>query len=398
MPIDPRIALGYQAPQLESPVNMMMMAQKMQAGQQENQLRQAQMENYQAEAARRTALLPFEQQKMADEAAAAGLTRRKTEGDIASQKTQAYKMLLPNFAKDPSSLAAWYTMQHDDPDMAGTPVHDQPLDVLLSKIPQDAPGFAKHVEQTALGMDKWLENERLKATAAETKRHNAEQEALTKRGQNITAATAQRGQDLTATNKTAEKPLTALQQQNLRRAKAEDVDKYNSANSTANELETIADKLLGNPDKNIKPHPGLGGITGLAGVLPDMYGGDAKAARQQLETFKGKVKSLGRQLASVHGKLGNMAVQEWKMVSDAVEAIDPSAPNFNQQLRDVVRQARELTDRTQSRYEATYDETLPSQQNPKARAMSSEDKQALDWANANPNDDRAAKIKQRLGM
>ena len=32
------------------------------------------------------------------------------------------------------------------------------------------------------------------------------------------------------------------------------------------------------------------------------------------------------------------------------------------------------------------------------RAMSSEDKQALDWANANPNDDRAAKIKQRLGM
>lgn len=60
MPIDPRIALGYQPPQMESPVNMMLTAQKMQAGQQENALRQAQMENYQAEAARRNALLPFE--------------------------------------------------------------------------------------------------------------------------------------------------------------------------------------------------------------------------------------------------------------------------------------------------------------------------------------------------
>ena len=178
MPIDPRIALGYQAPQIESPVNMMMMAQKMQSGQQENQLRQAQMENYQAEAARRNALLPAELAKAKSDADAAALLQRKTAGDIASQKTAAYKMLLPNFAKDPNSLASWYAMQHDDPDMAGTPVHDQPLDVLLSKIPQDAPGFAKHVEQTALGMDKWLEGERLKATAAETNRHNLKMEGI----------------------------------------------------------------------------------------------------------------------------------------------------------------------------------------------------------------------------
>jgi hypothetical protein len=33
-----------------------------------------------------------------------------------------------------------------------------------------------------------------------------------------------------------------------------------------------------------------------------------------------------------------------------------------------------------------------------ARGMSADDKQALDWANANPNDPRAAQIKQRLGM
>jgi hypothetical protein len=30
--------------------------------------------------------------------------------------------------------------------------------------------------------------------------------------------------------------------------------------------------------------------------------------------------------------------------------------------------------------------------------MSAEDKQALQWANSNPNDPRSAQIKQRLGV
>jgi hypothetical protein len=406
MPIDPRIALGYQAPQFESPVNMMMMAQKLQSGQQENQLRQAQMENYQAEAARRTALLPYEQKKMADESAAAGLTRDKSQVELLDSKLKQSRSFLdtidPNDPNAPSAFLAWHQANHNDP-IIGPALQARGVTVDSARAQIDAAlaqpgGFARLLEQSKLGAEKFAENTRLEAVNAETKFHNRRTETLTERGQNLTAATAQRGQNITAANKTVEKPLTALQQQNLRKAKAEDADKYSSANSTANELETIADKLLGNPGKKIKPHPGLGGITGLAGALPDMYGGDAKAARQQLETFKGKVKSLGRQLASVHGKLGNMAVQEWKMVSDAVEAIDPSAPNFDEQLRDVVRQARELSDRTQSRYEATYDEKLPGQQKAEARAMSGEDRQALDWANANPNDKRAAAIKQRLGM
>jgi hypothetical protein len=35
---------------------------------------------------------------------------------------------------------------------------------------------------------------------------------------------------------------------------------------------------------------------------------------------------------------------------------------------------------------------------PKAKSLSGQDRQALDWANANPNDPRAAKIRQKLGM
>ena len=421
MPIDSRIALGYQAPQIESPVNMMMMAQKMQTSQQENQLRQFQMQQMQQEAERTNqlrqtlsgidlttpegqaqygrALFQTGNVEEGQKYAASVATRTKAERDADLAKLTLRTTQAGIVASEAGALAQHPALNFDmvkswaathAKDGFLTPEAMQNLDAMQNAQPDELRGALGRLQQQSVSAKDQLEQAAAAARDAEIKRHNAEQEALTKRGQNMTAATA--------AAKTAEKPLTPLQQQNLRRAKAEDADKYSSANSTANELETIADKLLGNPGKKIKPHPGLGGITGLAGALPDMYGGDARAARQQLETFKGKVKSLGRQLASVHGKLGNMAVQEWKMVSDAVEAIDPSAPNFDKQLRDVVRQARELSDRTQSRYEATYDEKLPSQQNAEARAMSGEDRQALDWANANPNDKRAAAIKQRLGM
>jgi hypothetical protein len=122
--------------------------------------------------------------------------------------------------------------------------------------------------------------------------------------------------------------------------------------------------------------------------------GDARKALQKLETFKGKIMALGRQLASQEGKLGNMAVQEWKFVSDAVQKIDPAAGNLDVQMRDVVRQAREYSQRQQSKYDDTYADDLTA---PAKSALSPIDKQALEWANSNSADPRAAAIKQRLG-
>jgi hypothetical protein len=425
MPIDARIPL--QGNQPEPLINMFAKMQSMRGAQQENQLRQAQMGEYQRKLqdqnALRSTLAGFtpdmtpeaqvsalqrgghlaEAQSLAESFSKVNADQRAAEKaalEAESKRLEIRGQVFNSVAATPTLEAADAAITY----LLGNKLVDPAkadevrAQIQANPTPENIRALAQRFQAMSISAKDQLEQAAAAARDAEIARSHRATEALTERGQNMTAATAQRGQDFTAAAKTAEKPLTALQQQNLRKAKAEDADKYNSAVSTANELENIADKLLGNPDKKIKPHPGLGGITGLAGVLPDMYGGDAKAARQQLETFKGKVKSLGRQLASVHGKLGNMAVQEWKMVSDAVEAIDPSAPNFDQQLRDVVRQARELSDRTQSRYEATYDEKLPGQQKAEARAMSGEDRQALDWANANPNDKRAAAIKQRLGM
>jgi hypothetical protein len=76
--------------------------------------------------------------------------------------------------------------------------------------------------------------------------------------------------------------------------------------------------------------------------------------------MKGKVMAFGRQLASLEGKLGNMAVQEWKFVSDSIQALDPAAGNLDVQLRDIVRQAKNFANTVQERYDLTYEGAEPA--------------------------------------
>jgi hypothetical protein len=186
MPIDPRIALGYQAPQLESPVNMMMMAQKMQAGQQENQLRQAQMENYQAEATRRNELLPYERDKLIREAKAAKVTELKSQSDLLDSKLKQSRSFLdtidPNDPNAPSAFLAWHQANHDDL-IIGPALQARGVTVDSARAQIDAAmaqpgGFAKLLAQSKLGAEKFAENTRLEATAAETNRHNLKMEGI----------------------------------------------------------------------------------------------------------------------------------------------------------------------------------------------------------------------------
>ena len=163
----------------------------------------------------------------------------------------------------------------------------------------------------------------------------------------------------------AGKPLTDLQKQGLKKDFAADTSKIKAAVDTANEMEKLTDDLVGNTDKKIKPHPGLGGITGYQGLLASfpespVTSGNAAKAEQKLETFKGKIKALGRSIASLDGKLGNMAVQEWQMVSDSVQAIKPTAGNLEEQMRDAVRQARLLAKNLRDKFDLTYEDTTPA--------------------------------------
>jgi len=167
---------------------------------------------------------------------------------------------------------------------------------------------------------------------------------------------------------TVEKPMTEAQRVKYGKDKVSDKDVVTGAFAVTGELEKLTDELVGNPDKNILPAPGLNSITGYSALtnpiaLPK---GDARKALQKLDTFKGKIMALGRQLASQEGKLGNMAVQEWKFVSDAVLKIDPAAGNLDEQMRDVVRQAKEYALRQKTKYDETYadDSTAPPAASP----------------------------------
>ena len=167
---------------------------------------------------------------------------------------------------------------------------------------------------------------------------------------------------------TVEKPMTQAQRIKYGKDKVSDKDVVTGAFAVTGELEKLTDELVGNPDKKIAPAPGLNSITGYSALTNPLAlpKGDARKALQKLDTFKGKIMALGRQLASQEGKLGNMAVQEWKFVSDAVQKLDPAAGNLDEQMRDVVRQSKQYALRQQTKYNDTYadDSTAPPAASP----------------------------------
>jgi hypothetical protein len=150
------------------------------------------------------------------------------------------------------------------------------------------------------------------------------------------------------------KPLSPAQQQKLKKDRLADDAKITAAKDMADDIEKNVDALLGNEKKNIKPHPGLPGITGYNAMLPSLPGGQPRAAQQLLDNVKGKITNLGKNLVSQEGKIGPMAVQEWKIVADAVERLDPAAPNFAAQLKSIVSQARRLETNLKSRRDEMY--------------------------------------------
>lgn len=155
------------------------------------------------------------------------------------------------------------------------------------------------------------------------------------------------------------KPLTQAQQQRLQRDRAADKSIVKAVEESAALFEHDVDRLLGNKDKNIPVHRGLSGITGVSGMFPSapesmFTSGDARAAQNLLDSLEGKVMALGRKLASQEGKLGNMAVQEWKFVRDSVAALDPTSKEFPIQLRSAVDQFNRLVINQKMRFDDTY--------------------------------------------
>ena len=102
------------------------------------------------------------------------------------------------------------------------------------------------------------------------------------------------------------------------------------------------------------------------------------------------------------GSIGAMTEKEWPIVESMLATITPKMD---------VKDAREVLEAVRAKFEALenlaaekYNDQWQGTQYHKpvstsgaAPALTGEDKAAMDWANANPKDPRAAQIRQRLG-
>lgn len=180
MAIDPNIALGVRGIELQNPMNALAQFSQIQGAQQANKLGQMQMAEYERARTEEEGLRNF--LSGADLGAAdtrnalmakfgksgrefaKGLTeldKAKTEeaarkAKLAIDKTAMYRDAVGSIAT-PADAIEFMKLQASDPDMAGTPITRMPLMKVLSTIPQDPVNFENWKKQTALGMSKFVE-------------------------------------------------------------------------------------------------------------------------------------------------------------------------------------------------------------------------------------------------
>lgn len=156
----------------------------------------------------------------------------------------------------------------------------------------------------------------------------------------------------------------------------------------------------------LRDHPGLPEITGFAaGRLPGITAqGRAAQALYDKVVAKGGFQALQdmRDASKTGGALGNVSNQEGKQLIASFEAIDR-----RQDAKDVqaaIDNAISSIQGSQVRMREAFDETYGYRTAREAgagaggRQLTPQDREALNWANSNPNDPRAARIKQQLGV
>jgi len=153
--------------------------------------------------------------------------------------------------------------------------------------------------------------------------------------------------------------------------------------------------------ERLRDHPGLSQITGIAaGRLPGITA-DGRAAQALYDKVvaKGGFQALQdmRDASKTGGALGNVSNQEGKQLTASFAAIDrkQDAPDVKEAINQAIGSIEGAKVRMQEAYDSTY--SYKGDKAPAAPSLSPIDQQALQWANSNPTDPRAAAIKQRLG-
>ena len=150
------------------------------------------------------------------------------------------------------------------------------------------------------------------------------------------------------------KPLTVPQEAKLRDSITKD---YKSARSTIDMmLNPVAGVVAAvNNVRKLSPDQ-KEAITGYSGYLPTIYA-STKSADTAVKNLKGKVTEMGKSVAALTGAIGQIAVQEWRIVSDMIANLDlegMGAADLDNQLDIIEAQARRAATVTRDAYENQY--------------------------------------------
>ena len=150
------------------------------------------------------------------------------------------------------------------------------------------------------------------------------------------------------------KPLTPVQEANLRDNIAKD---YKSARSTISMMLDPVSGVVATIDKVRKLSPSQKeAITGYSGYLPSITPG-SRSADTAIKNLRGKVTEMGKSAAALTGAIGQMAVQEWRIVSDMIASLDIEGmepADLDNQLDIIESQARRAAEVTRDAYENQY--------------------------------------------
>lgn len=111
---------------------------------------------------------------------------------------------------------------------------------------------------------------------------------------------------------------------------------------------------------DLKGDPGLGGVTGFRGHIPDLPGSDAARARAELDTLKSQI-GFGvlqqmREMSKTGGALGSVSDRENTMLQNNLAALstNQSAEDFARSLDKIVNYVDDAKARMQGAYQDTY--------------------------------------------
>ena len=150
------------------------------------------------------------------------------------------------------------------------------------------------------------------------------------------------------------KPLTPTQEAKLRDNIAKD---YKSAQSTIDMMLNPVSGVVAAVQsvRNLTPAQ-KEAITGLSGYLYSVTP-SSRQADTKVKNLMGKVTEMGKAAASLTGAIGQMAVQEWRIVRDMIANLDLTgmeASDLDDQLEIIETQARRAAAITQDAYENQY--------------------------------------------